>query len=121
MPTFEKILQSTSEKLYGDERLRSNLSDEEAKMVLGWADAWIAERVNDAIDEVAAKQIAQSELARVKPVVAAINELGKKPGAPALGEAVAALALKPQPPLTRAQTFRVLGVLTSTVWKTAKK
>ncbi|MBI5302830.1 MAG: hypothetical protein HY868_11895 [Chloroflexi bacterium] len=121
MPTFEKILQSATESLYGDECLRSNLTDDEANSVLDWATQWIAEQVSGAKDEATAKRIAQNELARVCTIVTAINGIAKKPGVPSLGDAVRALELKTQPPLTRIQTFRLLTVLSSAAWKLTKK
>jgi hypothetical protein len=121
MPAYAQVLQRTLEALYDDERLRANLVDAEAKVVLDWASAWLTEQVNAAKNETAAQKIAQTELARVKSIVSAINTLAAKPGAPALGDALNALGLKPQPPLTRAQTWRVLGLVTSAVWQANKK
>lgn len=121
MPAYAKVLESTLEALYDDERLRSNLADDEAEVVLDWASAWLTEQVSAAKNETAAKKIAQGELARVKPIVSTINDLAKKPGTPTLGDAVNALALKPQPPLTRAQTWRVLGLVASAVWQANRK
>jgi len=121
MAGYDKVLQSALEALYDDEHLRSHLTDDEAKVVLDWASVWLAEQVNAAKNETAAKQIAQNELARVKPLVGAINDLAKKPGVPALGDAITALGLKPHPPLTRAQTWRVLGAVTRAVWQANKK
>ena len=84
MATFDKIIQSAAENLYGDERLRSNLTDDEGKIVLDWALGRISVQVNAAHHEVAAKLAAQKELARVRPVVAALNasirQAGRSPG-----------------------------------------
>lgn len=119
MGKFDKVIESVSECLYGDERLRSNLTDGEAKIVLTWAQNWIGERINTARDEAMAKQIAQNELARVQPTLLAINALAKKPGVPRLSDAVSALdpTLKGGKPLTREETFGTLTALTGAVWK----
>ena len=119
MGKFDKVIESVSECLYGDERLRSNLTDGEAKIVLTWTENWIRERVNTARDEAMAKQIAQNELARACQVLQSINALAKKPGVPRLPDAVGALdaALKGGKPLTREETFGALTALTGAVWK----
>lgn len=119
MPKFEKAIQSAGESLYGDESLRSNLTDSEAKVVLDWALSWITERVNMARDEAGAKQIVQNELARVRAAVSAINASAKKPGALKLAEVVAAMdtTLSGGKALAREEVFALVTLLTSTAWK----
>ena len=116
---FDKILQSISEQLYGDEKLRSNLTDDEASKVLDWSAHWIEEQVGSAKDEPSAKQIAQRTLAQVRPVISAINALAAQPGELRLSDAVAALepALKTGQKISRAQVFELLTVLVSAMWR----
>jgi hypothetical protein len=123
MGKFDKVMASISECLYGDERLRSNLTDSESKIILMWAENWIRERTNMARDETMAKQIAQNELTRACQVLQTINALAKNPGAPRLTDAVGALdaALKGGKPLTREETFGALTALTGAVWKMRAK
>ena len=123
MAKFDKIISSTVEKLYADERLRSNLVDAEASSILGWGASWIETQITGARDEKAAQQIAQSELARVRAAIGALNALAKNPGAPCLGDAVAALdaSLKGGKPFTRDETWQLLVALTSAAWKLRAK
>ncbi len=123
MGTFDKVIRPIAEKMYEDESLRSNLTDSETKIVLDWALAWITERVNTARDEAAAKQIAQSEMTRVRPVVSAINASAKKPGTLKLADVVAALdaPLSGGKALTREEVFALVTGLTSAAWKMRTK
>ena len=121
---FENIVQRVTENLYEDERLRSNMTDNEAKVVLDWATGWIGERVNAAIDEASAKQIAQNELARVKQTVTAFNVLTKKPGTLRLADAFAALGAAVAPAsatMTREQVLSLTATLISALWKMQAK
>jgi hypothetical protein len=119
MGQFDKIVQSASESLLDDERLRSNLTDSEAKTVLDWALTWLETQINAARDEVSAKQIAQNELARLHQTLSVINALAKKPGPPRLSDAVAAIdaSLKGSKAFTREEIFTLLTALTSAAWK----
>jgi hypothetical protein len=91
MPSFDKMIQNAAEKLYGDERLRSNLTDNEAKVVMDWAMGWITEQVNAARDGTSAEQIAQTEMARVRQTVNGWNALAAKDATPRLADAIAAI------------------------------
>ena len=116
---FEKIIQRTTEPLYEDEQLRPNLTDSEATVVLDWAARWIEERVSLAKDETSAKQVAQRALARVRPVIRAINALAAQPDEVRLADAVAALepSLKIGQTVTRTQVFKLLTILASATWR----
>jgi len=119
MALFENVIQRAAEKLYEDERLRSNLTDSEAKVVLDWATGWINERVSAARDEASAKQIAQGELGRVRQTVSAMNALAAKPGTLRLADAIATLdaALSAKQAYTREEVFALITALTSAAWK----
>ncbi|MBI3914308.1 MAG: hypothetical protein HY327_09020 [Chloroflexi bacterium] len=84
------ILQSVAEQLMEDERLRSHLDDDEAKIVLDWAMAWLGAQVNAAADAPAAAQIASAELARVRDALKAMNVAAKESSA-AMPQILAAL------------------------------
>lgn len=78
----DAILQGVAEQLMEDERLRSNLDDDQAKIVLDWALAWMGAQINAAPDAPAAEQIARAELARVRDALRAVNALARaKPAA----------------------------------------
>ena len=91
MQKYEQAVRSAAESLYGDERLRSNLTDSQAKIILEWAVGWVAGQVNAAKDEVSAKQIAQGELTRVRQIASSLNALAAKNAAPRLDEVIAAI------------------------------
>ena len=116
---FEKIIQRVTEPLYEDEQLRSNLTDDEAKVVLDWATQWIQEQVGPAKDEASAKQIAQRALVRVRPVISAINALAAQPGELRLSDAVAVLepVLAGNQKLSRPQVFGLLTILAGATWR----
>lgn len=108
MGAFDRVVQGVAESLYGDERLRSNLTDDEAKVVLDWALARVSERVATAKDESSARKAAQDALARVRPVIAALSDLGKKSGPMRLSDAVTAI----EPVLQAGQPFSRAEILT---------
>jgi hypothetical protein len=116
---FDKITQSISEQLYGDEKLRSNLADDEAKVVLDWAVHWIEEQMGSAKDESSAKQLAQRALARVRPVISAINAFAAHPGELRLSDVVATLEplLVGNQKLSRPQVFGLLTILAGATWQ----
>jgi len=119
MPSFDKIVQNASESLLEDERLRSNLTDSEAKVVLDWAMGWIAEQVSAARDETSAKQIAQAEMARVRQTAAALNALAAKNATPRLADALAAIdpvSAQASAALTREQVLTLATAFASTLW-----
>ena len=116
---FEKIIQRVAEPLYEDEQLRSNLADDEAKVVLDWAVHWIEEQMGPAKDESSAKQSAQRALARVRPVIRAINALAAQPGELRLSDAVAVLEplLAGNQKLSRPQVLGLVTILVSATWR----
>ncbi len=117
-----RVAESASEALYEDERLRSNLTDSEANVVLTWATDWLTEQVNAASDATKAQQIAQREAARVRAALSAFNALGKQGTSLNLAEALAAVApvLESDPPFTREEIFTLLTALTSAAWQLHK-
>jgi len=119
MDEFDQITHRALERLYEDERLRSHLSDDEAKIVMGWAQSWIETQVSAADDPAHAAQIAQSEMARVCATVSAMNALGAKPGELTLAQAIAALEpqVKIQQTIPRENIFKILTELISTLWR----
>jgi hypothetical protein len=119
MPSFDKMIQNVAEKLYEDERLRSNLTDSEAKVVMDWAMSWITEQVNAARDETSAKQIAQTEMARVRQTANAWNALAAKDATPRLVDAIAAIDLggvQASAALTREQVLSLATSLARSLW-----
>jgi hypothetical protein len=116
---FEKIIQRVAEPLYGDEQLRSSLTDDEAKVVLDWAVHWIEEQMGSAKDESNAKQLAQRASARVRPVISAINAFAAQPGELRFSDAVATLEplLAGNQKLSRSQVFGLLTILAGAIWR----
>jgi len=73
MGRFENIIEGAVEKLLADERLRGNLSDDEVNIFINWAVEWLDGRVEQAPDEASARQVAQAEIARLRPAMQQIN------------------------------------------------
>jgi hypothetical protein len=92
--TFDDVIESAVEKLTGDERLRSNLTDDEFNPMLDWALAWLDEKTAKASDAAAARKIAQKELKRIESAMKTINDLLKEGNMPTLETAAKALQLK---------------------------
>ncbi len=117
--SYDKIVQSVAENLTGDERLRSNLTDEEAAIVLDWVLGRISAQVQGARDETNARQLVQNELAHVRPVLLAINVLAEKPSTPRLADAITAVeaSLSAGKPLTRPEIFALLTIIIDRIWQ----
>lgn len=94
MTSYNDVMESAAEKLSGDERLRSNLTDDEFNPILDWAIAWLDEKMAKASDGTAARQIAQNELKRIELAMTAINDLLPAGTTPTLEEAVKLLNWK---------------------------
>ena len=114
-----KFAKEAIAQLGKDEALRSNLDDDEAKVVLGWADQWIEEQVVLAPDEPGAQRAAQAALKRVRPVISAMNSLAARPGELRLDESITALGplLNIDQGLPRTQLFKLLTTLIGATWK----
>ena len=106
-------------QLHADERLYSNLTDDEAKVVMDWAAQWIEEQVVLASDEPSAEQAAQNALSRVRPVITTINTVAVQSDQLRLNDAIATLApsLNIDQGMSRAKLFKLLTTLTSSAWK----
>lgn len=122
MATPDKSVESASESLFGDERLRSNLTDDEANLVLNWATGWLDRRATlsppppgAAVVAKAAggKRVGQADIDRVRQAVSAINGVARKSGTPRLADAVAEIVppLAGSQPLTRQEVLSLLTVL----------
>ena len=121
MGAYDKVMQSTAEKLMEDERLRTNLADDEAKLLMDWALAWMEGRVFKAPNEAVAQQLAQTELARLRPAMSKINNLLKGDKMPALTNATQALGLPAAKtatnPLDRKGLIRILTARLAESWR----
>jgi hypothetical protein len=122
MSTFENVIQSAAEKLMEDERLRANLTDDEANILVNWALEWLEGCVTKARDEAAARQAAQAEISRLRPAMQKISDLLVSDKAPALPAAVKALGLSPSGPaaskaLDRKALIRSLTAQLAEEWR----
>ena len=119
MELFDQITQQMTQRLYEDERLRSHLTDDEAQIVLGWAEGWLETQIAAADNDTHAAQIAQNEFARLRQTVGAMNTLAAKEGALSLAEAVAVLEpqVKIQQAMSRQDVFKLLTQLIGTLWR----
>jgi hypothetical protein len=122
MASAFRVAESVSEALYEDERLRSNLTDEQANLVLKWASNWLTEQISKARDEAAAQKIAQVESARVRSALAALNALSKKSGDITLCDGITALepVLCGDRAFNREEVLTLLTALTSAAWQLSR-
>jgi hypothetical protein len=122
MDLIQSVIERTIEKLYEDERLRSNLSDDEAKIVLSWAESWLTTQISAAESENRARQIAQNEWARVRQAVSIINSLAEQPGTLRLSQALAAFEPQMQGAATwpRTTVLQLLTEFITTLWRTER-
>jgi hypothetical protein len=121
MGVHNKVVQSVAEKLMEDERLRTNLADDEAKLLIDWALAWVEGRVFKAPNEATARQLAQAELVRLRPAMSKINDILDGGKTPALTDAVQALGLPATKtatnPLDRKGLIRALTTQLAELWR----
>ncbi|MCL5950218.1 MAG: hypothetical protein M1132_00610 [Chloroflexi bacterium] len=115
MPSFDQVISTACERLLEDERLRSNLTDAEANVVLNWAMDWLERSIRQARDEAEARRIAERDAPRVREAVLAINDRASGWGARGLtkaSKAVEPLLGKERAP-TRAEIDFVLTATSS--------
>jgi len=124
MGVHDKIIQGAAERLMEDERLRTNLADDEAKQLMDWALAWLEARVFKASNEAMARQIAQTEMTRLRPAMSKINDLLGEGKMPALTNAVRALGLPSTKtattPLDRRGLIRALTTQLAESWRNSE-
>ncbi len=73
MGRFSSIAQSAAEQLLEDGELRSNLTDDEANILIDWAIKWLEGQVDKAPDEAAARQMAKDERGRLRKALQEVN------------------------------------------------
>ncbi len=119
MAEYEAIVSNASESLLGDERLRSNLTDEEARIAIDWALGWLEKRICSARNEGDAKVIAQSELKRLRAFLAAINGVAAQPQAWSLSNTLSKTqaAIEGEKPFSRTEVFSLLFTLVEAAWQ----
>lgn len=74
MSSREEILRKTIESIVEDERLRSNFTDHEAQVILGWATHWLEKKILEAPEE-EAEEVARWEKERVKNLISSLNNM----------------------------------------------
>ncbi len=74
MNAKEDILRKTIESIMEDERLRSNFTDHEAQVVLGWATHWLEKKILEAPEE-EVEEIATREKEKVKNLISSLNNM----------------------------------------------
>ncbi len=74
MSVREEALRKAVESIAEDERLRSNLTDHEAEVLLKWAERWLEKKIMAAPEE-NAEEVAAREKDRVKNVMSALNNM----------------------------------------------
>jgi hypothetical protein len=122
MGEYDSIIQSAAEKLLEDERLRGNLTDDEANLLINWAVGWLEGRVASTRDEAAARTAAQAEVARLRPAMQKINGLLADDKSPTMPEAARTLGVPAPPPAAqdvpdRQAVIRALTDQLSETWR----
>jgi len=116
MGKYNKVVQGTAEKLLEDERLRANLDDEEANLVVNWAIEWLEGSVTKARDEATAKQIAQKEATRLRPAMQKINDTLSESKTPPAGAVSFGLSAS-SAPRDRKALIRKMTTELAEVWR----
>ena len=118
LTSLYRVAERASENLYEDESLRSNLTDEQAEIVLRWASDWISESAGAAKDDAAAAQIVAKESARVRAVIKALNKLAAGP-TPTLAKAVDTLGagLAGGKPFALEEVLTLSTTIATAAWK----
>lgn len=97
MSSADRQIENSLEQLQMDERLRSNLIDDEAQLVLTWATARLMNCANLIADESIAIETVKAEMRRTRSMLRNINTLFDNDQNPAPIEALTTLGLAPQP------------------------
>ncbi len=118
MAKYDRVAKRAAESLLEDERLRSNLTDEEAKILLDWALEWLSAQIKKARSESAATQVAKTELGRVRQVIGAVNALAKTASPMTLSQAIAAVEpqLQDGKPFSPDEVLTLVTLLANEVW-----
>ena len=94
MASYDSLLESAAEKLMGNERLRSNMTDDEFNPCLDWALAQLTQATTKAKDRDAAQKILDDELKNAEGVLKALNDALKDSKTPTLESAAKLLKIK---------------------------
>lgn len=113
-PTSTRFAERASESLFEDEKLRSNLTDAQANLLLTWASDWLTAQISAAQDDASAQRIAQNKGQAVRKVVATLNGLAQK-GAFTTAQGMALLdpLLKKDKSLSRQDLSALLDKMTN--------
>jgi hypothetical protein len=119
MGAYEKVVQGAAEKLLEDERLRANLDDEEANLLVNWAIEWLEGSVTKARDEATARQIAQKEATRLRPAMQKINDTlsESKTSSPSAGAVSFGLSAPGAAPRDRKALIRKMTTELAEAWR----
>ena len=122
---FEDVMESAAEKLSGDERLRSNLTDDEFNPLLDWALAWLEKKMAKAKDKAAAQKIATEEMKRIETMMKMITDSLNGGNTPTLESAATLLKIKlPKKKIgirNRAMFIQEVLKLIEVEWEKSKK
>ena len=119
MGAYEKVVQGVADKLLEDERLRANLDDEEANLVVNWAIEWLEGSVIKARDEATARQIAQKEATRLRPAMQKISDTlsESKTSSPSAGAVSFGLSASGAAPRDRKALIRKMTTELAEAWR----
>ncbi len=118
MSSREEILRQAVESLMEDERLRSNLTDQEAEVVLNWASSWLEKRILSASEE-KVEEVASKEKKRVRNLLISLNNLLLYSHSPTLSMAVGLVEkhLNEGVPFSTKEILELITELAGIIWE----
>ncbi len=118
MSRHEEILRRVVESLMEDERLRSNLTDYEAEILLRWANRWFEKKIMAAPEE-SVEETAAREKERVKNLLSALNNMLLYTRSPSLALAMglAEKHLNEGRPFSTREILEFMTALAEIIWE----
>jgi len=118
MRSREEILRLAVESLMEDERLRSNLTDYEAEVVMNWANNWLERKILSAPEE-KVEEVARKEKERVRNLLISLNNMLLYSRSPTLSMAVGLVEkhLNEGVPLSTKEILELVTELAGIIWE----
>jgi len=118
MRSREEILRLAVESLMEDERLRSNLTDYEAEVVMNWANNWLERKILSAPEE-KVEEVARKEKERVRNLLISLNNMLLYSRSPTLSMAVGLVEkhLNEGVPFSTKEILELVTELAGIIWE----
>ncbi len=118
MRSREEILRLAVESLMEDERLRSNLTDYEAEVVMNWANNWLERKILS-VPEEKVEEVARKEKERVRNLLISLNNMLLYSRSPTLSMAVGLVEkhLNEGVPFSTKEILELVTELAGIIWE----